>query len=68
MSALPAETTEPVPATPRGAPVGVRLAAAGRAASRAGAGRAGTGRWSVVGVAVLVLSFGLTVGVLDVLH
>jgi hypothetical protein len=68
MSALPAEITELSPG-----PVAVRPAAAGsqlRAERRAEQARARRARlrWSVFSVAVLGCSFGLTVGVLDVLH
>jgi hypothetical protein len=68
MSALPAETTE---LSPR--PHAVRPSAAGslrRVERRAEEARARRDRlrWSVVGVVILVCSFALTVGVLDVLH
>jgi hypothetical protein len=68
MSVLPADTTE---LSPR--PYAVRPSAAGsqlRAERRAEQAKARRERfrWSIVAVAILVLSFALTVGVLDVLH
>ena len=68
MSALPAETTE---LSPR--PVAVRPAApACSCGPNGGPSRRWRARsrrrWAVVGVAILGCSFGLTVGVLDVLH
>jgi hypothetical protein len=68
MSALPAETTD---LSPR--PVAVRPSVAGsqlRAERRAEQAKARRDRfrWAVVGVTILILSFALTVGVLDVLH
>jgi hypothetical protein len=67
MSALPAETTE---LSPR--PYAVRPSAdlrlrVERRAEQAQARRERL-RWSIVGVAILICSFALTVGVLDVLH
>ena len=69
MSALPAEITE-LPAT---APVVVRQPVAGtqqRAENRAAlaVARRSRRRWSIFGLAILASSFGLTVGILDVLH
>jgi hypothetical protein len=68
MSALPAETTE---LSPR--PYAVRPSVAGRqlrAERRAEQAlvRRERFRWAIVGIAVLVLAFALTVGVLEVLH
>ncbi len=68
MSALPAETTELSPAR-----VEVRPAVAGpqqraeRRPEEAMARRARR-RWAIFSLAVLGLSFALTVGILDVLH
>jgi hypothetical protein len=70
MSALPAEITE----LPASAPVVVRApVVAGtqlRAENRAALAlaRRSRRRWSIFGLAILACSFGLTVGVLDVLH
>jgi hypothetical protein len=67
MSALPAETTELSPRPHAVRPsAGLKLRAE-RRAEQARARREGV-LWSVVGVAILVCSFALTVGVLDVLH
>ena len=68
MSALPAETSDlsPRPLAVRPSAVGSQLRAE-RRAEQAKA-RRDRFRWSVVGVAILILSFALTVGVLDVLH
>ena len=67
MSALPAETTElsPQPYAVRPS-AGLRLRVERRAAQAQA--RRQRVRWSIVGVAILVCSFALTVGVLDVLH
>jgi hypothetical protein len=68
MSALPAETTELPPAR-----VAMRPGVAGpqqraqRRAEEATARRARR-RWATLSLAVLGLSFALTVGILDVLH
>jgi hypothetical protein len=68
MSALPAETTElsPRPHAVRPSVAGIQL----RAERRVEQARARQERfrWAVVGVAILVCSFALVVGVLDVLH
>jgi hypothetical protein len=69
MSALPAEITElsPVPgAAERPAPDGAQLRAERRA--QQAAARRARRLWSVVGIAVIGCSVGLTVGILDVLH
>jgi len=68
MSALPAETTEmsPRPYAVRPSPAGSQLRAE-RRAEQAMARRTRF-RWAIVSVTLLVLSFALTVGVLDVLH
>jgi hypothetical protein len=69
MSALPAQIPElsPDPVVARPAPgTGARLRAE-RRAEQAQARRIRQ-RWAVVGVALLVCLFALTVGVLDVLH
>jgi hypothetical protein len=68
MSALPAETTEmsPRPYAVRPSPPGQQLRAE-RRAEQATARRERT-RWAVLAVTILILSFALTVGVLDVLH
>ena len=71
MSALPAETTDqttelsPRPHAVR--PVAGLQLRAERRAEQARARRERL-RWSIVSVAILGCSFGLTVGVLDVLH
>jgi hypothetical protein len=67
MSALPAEITEltPGPAAVQ-PPVGAQVRTA-RRAELAEARRARL-RWSVLSVAILGSFFGLTIGVLDVLH
>jgi hypothetical protein len=68
MSALPAEITElspgPLPARPL--VVGTQLRAE-RRAEQAMARRTHR-RWAIAGSTVLALAFGLTIGVLDVLH
>jgi hypothetical protein len=68
MSALPAETTElsPRPHAVRQSVVGFQLRAE-RRAEQAKAQRERF-RWAIVSVTILILSFALTVGVLDVLH
>jgi hypothetical protein len=67
MSALPAETTELSPRRHAVRPsAGLQLRVE-RRADQARARRQRV-RWSVVAVAILVCSFALTVGVLDVLH
>jgi len=68
MSALPAETTElsPRPFAVRPSVAGMRLRAE-RRAEQAVARRTRL-RWAIVSVTILILSFALTVGVLDVLH
>jgi hypothetical protein len=67
MSALPAETTELSPRPHAVRPTAGLRWRAERRADQAQARRERVG-WSVVGVAILVCSFALTVGVLDVLH
>jgi hypothetical protein len=67
MSALPAETTELSPRPHAVRPTAGLQLRAERRAEQAQARRKRV-RWSVVGVAILVCSFALTVGVLDVLH
>jgi len=68
MSALPAETTElsPRPHAVRQSVARIQL----RAERRAEQAKAQQQRlrWAIVSVTILVLSFALTVGVLDVLH
>jgi hypothetical protein len=68
MSALPAETTElsPRPHAVRPSAAGLQLRAERR--SEQAMARRERLRWAIVGVTILVLSFALTVGVLDVLH
>jgi hypothetical protein len=68
MSALPAETSElsPRPLAVRPLVAGMQLRAE-RRAEQALARRARL-RWAIVSVTILILSFALTVGVLDVLH
>jgi hypothetical protein len=68
MSALPAETTElsPRPHAVRPSAVGPELRVE-RRAEQARARRERL-RWSIVAIAILICSFALTVGVLDVLH
>jgi hypothetical protein len=78
MSALPAEITEtsPVPIAPRPAPApGATPAAAPAAAKRRAERRAEEARarairrkWAAFCIAVFLCFFGLTVGILDVLH
>jgi len=74
MSALPAEITEasPVPSTPRPAPAPATAPAAAtrRAERRAEEARSRSVRrkWAAFCIAVFVCFFGLTVGILDVLH
>jgi hypothetical protein len=67
MSALPAEITEasPAPVVPRPAAPGQLRAE--RRAEHAAARRVRR-RWAAFCIAIFVCSFGLTVGVLDVLH
>jgi hypothetical protein len=68
MSALPAEVTDVSPATisPRPAPNGAKLRAERRA--EAAVARRTRRRWAAFCIAIFVSSFGLTVGILDVLH
>jgi hypothetical protein len=68
MSALPAETTDLSPQrhAVRPSVAGLQLRAE-RRAEQAKAQRERF-RWAIVAVTILVLSFALTVGVLDVLH
>ena len=67
MSALPAETTDLSPRPHAVRPsAGLRLRVE-RRAEQALARRERV-RWSIAGVAIMVCSFALTVGVLDVLH
>jgi hypothetical protein len=67
MSALPAETTELSPRRHAVRPsAGLQLRAERRAA-QAQVHRQRV-RWSVIAVVILLCSFALTVGVLDVLH
>jgi hypothetical protein len=68
MSALPAEITEvsPAPVAPRPAPPGSGLRAE-RRVEQAAARRARR-RWAAFCIAIFLCSFGLTVGILDVLH
>jgi hypothetical protein len=78
MSALPAEITEtsPAPTTPRPAtapastPVAAPAAAKRRAERRAEEARARAIRrkWAAFCIAIFLCFFGLTVGILDVLH
>jgi hypothetical protein len=68
MSALPAQITEltPGPLPVRPATTGSQLRAERRAEQAIE--RRTRRRWAAFGVAILGCSFGLTVGVLDVLH
>jgi hypothetical protein len=69
MSALPAEITELPPTAPlvvRPPVAGTQLRAENGAALAVA--RRSRRRWSIFGLAILTCSFGLTVGVLDVLH
>jgi hypothetical protein len=68
MSALPAEisTLSPGPVSVRPSSAGSQLRAERRAEQTKE--RRVRRRWSIFGLAVLSCSFGLTIGVLDVLH
>jgi len=68
MSALPAEITEesPVSHVPRPAAAGAKLRAERRAEQAAA--RKIRRRWASFSIAIFLCSFGLTVGILDVLH
>jgi hypothetical protein len=68
MSALPAEITEasPVPVAPRLAPPSSTLRAERRAEQAAA--RRTRRRWAAFCISIFLCSFGLTVGILDVLH
>ena len=74
MSALPAEIheTAPGPAAPRSAttPAGAPAAAKRRAERRAeeALARAARRKWAAFCIAIFLCFFGLTVGILDVLH
>jgi hypothetical protein len=68
MSALPAEITEASPARvgPRPAPPGSKLRAERRAEQAAA--RRTRRRWAAFCITIFLCSFGLAVGILDVLH
>ena len=74
MSALPAEITEASPAptltrpasTPEGAPAAAKRRAERRAEEALA--RADRRKWAAFCIAIFVCFFGLTVGILDVLH
>ena len=74
MSALPAESTEasPAPTAPRPAPAaGTAPAAAKRRTERRAEealARTERRKWAAFCIAVFLCFFGLTVGILDVLH
>jgi hypothetical protein len=66
MSAMPAGWTE-LSETPRvDAPAGVQRRADRRAEQKVA--RRSRQRWAVIGCSILAAAFGLTVGILDVLH
>ncbi len=68
MSALPAEVTEVTPPaiSPRPAPSGAKLRAERRAEEAIA--RRIRRRWAAFCISIFVCFFGLTVGILDVLH
>jgi hypothetical protein len=74
MSALPAETTEgtsaPLTARPAPSPATGPAAAKRRADRRAeeALARASRRKWAAFCIAIFLCFFGLTVGILDVLH
>jgi hypothetical protein len=68
MSALPAETTEMSPRPYAVRPLAARSQLRAERRAEQAMARRERFRWAIVSVTLLVLSFALTVGVLDVLH